>query len=448
MRARSLPAPLLALGALLVPVLALASAAVPGGDESGEALAHAHLPEVLAALALVLVAAKVGGDLAVRVGQPAVLGELAAGVLLGALPLAGVPGVAWIAHDFIIASLAEIGVVILLFEVGIESTVRDMARVGRSAFLVAAIGVVVPFGLGWGVGLLLLPGQSAYVHAFLGATLTATSVGITVRVLKDLGKEGTREARIVLGAAVVDDVLGLLILAIVSGIIGAAARGGTLEWTGIAALVAKALGFLVAAIALGIALSRRMYGWIARLRSAGLLLPFALAFCFLLAWLAGLAGLAPIVGAFAAGLVFEDAHADPLTRKGEDPLEAQIAPVAKVLVPIFFVVMGMRTDLRAFADPAIVGAAAAITAVAVLGKLAAGLGALEPGIDRLSVGIGMIPRGEVGLIFASVGLSLAVANERIVDAPTYAKIVVMVILTTVVTPPALKWSLARRRAAG
>src|SRR5512138_1644328 len=338
---------LLVAAALAVPGLALAE---EGAGAHGDPVAP-----VLLALAVILVAAKLGGDLAARLSQPAVLGELVAGVLVGNLDLLGFHGLAWLRTDPGVDIVARIGVVVLLFQVGLESTVGQMARVGFSAFLVATIGVATPFALGWGVAAWLLPGHSVYVHAFVGAALTATSVGITARVLRDLGRSATPEARIVLGAAVIDDVMGLLILAVVGGIIAAAATGEALSLGDVGLVVAKALAFLLGAIALGMVVSRRLYRLVARLRATGLLLPFGLAFCFLVSWLASLVGLAPIVGAFAAGLVFEEAHADLLVSRGEDPLHKQIEPVGAFLVPVFFVVMGLRTDLHAFLDPAVLG---------------------------------------------------------------------------------------------
>ena len=412
---------------------AIAHASDPGGDP---------VVPVLVALAAILMAAKLGGDLAARIGQPSVLGELVAGVVLGNLDLLGVRGVEWMASDAAVDVLSRLGVVILLFQVGLESTLGQMARVGAAAFRVATIGVVTPFALGWGAGAWLLPGHSVYVHLFLGATLTATSVGITARVLRDLRRSTTDEARIVLGAAVIDDVMGLVVLAVVSGVIAAADAGGGMSVGSVAFVVAKAVLFLAGAIAVGLAVSRRLYTLLARLRATGLLLPAGLAFCFVLSWVAALVGLAPIVGAFAAGLVFEETHASLLIERGEDPLHEQIEPVAAFLVPIFFVVMGMRTDLHAFWNPAVLGLAAALTLVAIAGKIVAGLGAGRA-TDRLSVGIGMVPRGEVGLIFANVGLSLVARGEAIVDRATYSAVVVMVIATTLVTPPALAWSLRR-----
>jgi Kef-type K+ transport system membrane component KefB len=281
------------------------------------------------------------------------------------------------------------------------------------------------------------------VHAFIGATLTATSVGITARVLKDLGRSQSNEARVILGAAVIDDVLGLVILAVVTGVISAADRGSSLATTDILWTLGKAAGFLVVSLALGVLFSKRLFSLASKLRARGVLLAISLAFCFLLSWLASLIGLAPIVGAFAAGLILEEAHYRDFVDKGEHGLEELIHPISVFLVPIFFVVMGMRTDLGSFARPGVLGLAAALTVVAIIGKQACLLGVLDKNVDRLSVGIGMIPRGEVGLIFANIGLALSVGGRRIIDEATFSAVVVMIIVTTVVTPPALEWSLGR-----
>jgi Kef-type K+ transport system membrane component KefB len=300
------------------------------------------------------------------------------------------------------------------------------------------------------VGAVLLPGHSRYVHAFLGATLTATSVGITARVLSDLGKSRSPEARVILGAAVIDDVLGLVILAIVAGAIQAADRGDALAYSLVGATLLKALVFLGGALALGATVSPRLFRVAARLRGRGVLLATALVFCFLLSYLAAAMGLAPIVGAYAAGLILEDVHWREFTERGERRLEELIQPVATLLVPLFFVLMGMRVELAAFGRLEVLGLAVVLTAAAVAGKQACSLGALRTALDRLSIGIGMIPRGEVGLIFASIGVGLTVAGERIIDEGIFSAIVIMVIVTTMATPPALKWSLSRaeRRAAG
>jgi Kef-type K+ transport system membrane component KefB len=402
-----------------------------------------NIAPVALALAVILVAAKLGGDVAVRLKQPAVLGELVVGVLLGNLTLVGLPWFEPLAQDVTIVMLAELGVLILLFEVGLEATVRDMLKVGLPSLIVAVLGVVMPFALGWGVGALVLPNESVYVHIFLGATLTATSVGITARVLQDLGKSRTPEARIILGAAVIDDVLGLVILAVVAGVIQAADRGSGVSVGAMGLVFAKAMVFLVGALSLGVWLSPKLFSGAARLRGGGVLLATALSFCFVLAYLASVMGLAPIVGAYAAGLILEDVHYREFNDRGEHSLEELIHPVATLLVPVFFVLMGMRVDLSAFAQSGVLGLAALLTVAAIVGKQACSLG-VGRGLDRLSIGIGMIPRGEVGLIFASIGMSLTIGGMPVVSPAIYSAIVIMVILTTMAAPPALKWSLGRR----
>jgi len=408
------------------------------------AAAHADtLAPVVLALAVILAAAKLGGDAAARIGQPAVLGELVVGVLVGNLSLLGIDWFQFITANATIGVLAQLGAVILLFEIGLESTVRDMMQVGLRSLLVAVLGVVIPWALGWWVGALLLPQHSVYVHAFLGAVLTATSVGITARVLKDLGHAQSREARIILGAAVIDDILGLVVLAVVAAVIAAADSGAALSYGALALVFGKALVFLFGALSLGVVLSPRLFGFASRLRGSGVLLATALVFCFTLAWLASAIGLAPIVGAYAAGLILEDLHYQDLAAKEERQLEDLVRPISSFLVPVFFVLMGMQVDLSAFMRPEILGLAAALSLAAVLGKQACALGAVGTRLDWLSIGIGMIPRGEVGLIFANIGLSLVVRGEHIIDAATYSAVVIMVMFTTLITPPALKWSLAR-----
>lgn len=399
---------------------------------------------VVLALAVILAAAKLGGDVATRFGQPAVLGELLVGVALGNLEWVGIGWFRAIESDTTVDILARLGVVILLFEVGLESTVRDMMKVGRPSLFVAVLGVAAPFGLGWGVGALLLPDRSVYVHVFLGAMLTATSVGITARVLKDLGRSQSPEARIILGAAVIDDVLGLIILAVIAGVIAAANAGTTLSYSDVAIVLGKAVLFLFGSLAVGIYLSPRLFGMASRLRGSGVLLATALVFCFALAYLASVIGLAPIVGAYAAGLILEDVHFGDFARRGEQQLEHLIRPISAFLVPVFFVLMGMHVELVAFARPDVLGLAGLLTVAAIVGKQACSLGAMGTNLDRLSIGIGMIPRGEVGLIFANIGLGLSVAGERIVDEGTFSAAVIMVIVTTMATPPALKWSLGGR----
>ncbi|MDB4991011.1 MAG: Na+/H+ antiporter [Myxococcaceae bacterium] len=427
--------------------LAIAIACTLPARAWADAAGSAHgdpLAVPLIALACILVAAKLGGHVAARLGQAAVLGELVVGVLLGNLDLLGLAHVEWIANDPTIDIFARLGVILLLFEVGLESTVAQMLRTGWSSLLVAVLGVVTPFALGWAVGMLLIPDASVYAHVFLGATLTATSVGITARVLKDLQRGHTPEARIILGAAVIDDVLGLVILAVVSGLIGAASRGVALSPLELARTLLSAFGFLVGSLLLGTWLSPRIFRFAFGLRSQGVLLSLSLSFCFALSYAANLMGLAPIVGAFAAGLILERVHYTDFVTRDERELEALIQPITSFLVPVFFVIMGMRTDLSAFAAPGVLVLALVITLAAVVGKLVCAFGVLGGIADRLTVGLGMIPRGEVGLIFANIGLGLTIHGEPVVSPHEFSALVVMVIMTTMVTPPLLKWSLSRK----
>lgn len=403
----------------------------------------APIAMMLLVLAIILAAARLGGSIAERFQQPAVLGELLVGVLLGNLPGVARQFSTVVRGDPMIGMLAEVGAVILLFEVGLESTLREMLRVGTRSLVVAVLGVVAPWLLGFLVGRLLLPEHSVYVHIFLGATLTATSVGITARVLKDLGHAQTLEARIILGAAVIDDVIGLVILAVVGSIISAADRGTSLSLGAAMLVLAKALAFLVGAFTIGAFSTPRVFSFAARLPGRGTLLTTALAFCFILAALASLIGLAPIVGAYAAGLILEEACYTDFADKGEHRLEELVRPISVFLVPVFFVLMGMRVELGAFLQPGVLGLAALLTIVAIAGKQLCALGGIGAPVDRTAIGIGMIPRGEVGLIFANIGLGLTVRGERVVDERIFAAVVVAVMMTTLVTPPALKWRLTR-----
>jgi Kef-type K+ transport system membrane component KefB len=413
----------------------------------GESAPHGLDPLVLLGIAVILVVAKLGGELFERFNQPAVLGELVGGILVGNLALAGLAQVEILRTDPVIGAVAEIGVIILLFEVGLESNLGEMLDVGWSSLLVAVAGVIAPFFLGWGVAAYFLPDEARLGHIFIGAILCATSVGITARVLKDMGKLSTREARIILGAAVIDDVLGLLILAVVAGAIKASATGGSLAMGDVAFIALKSVAFLVGAVVIGHYVAPRLFRRAGRLESRGVLLAISIAFCFSLAWLAARVGLAPIVGAFAAGLVLDEAHFESFAQRGEQRLNHLLTPVGTLLVPIFFVLMGLRVDLRVFGRGDVLGFAALLTLVAIVGKQVCSLAIAQRGINRLAIGLGMIPRGEVGLIMAGIGLSLTLPNgqgviEPVVGSSTFAAVVIMVIFTTLVTPPLLKWSLA------
>jgi Kef-type K+ transport system membrane component KefB len=424
---------------------------------TGAVAAFDPFTKVLVYLIIILVAAKLGAGLFERVKLPAVLGELVAGVILGNLILANN---AWSFfqplreavlsdHSAIgIDMLARLGIIILLFEVGLESSVGDMRRLGALSFLVATVGVVATFVAGYFVSTIFVKEVPKHIleicpdfdlriiHVFIGATLCATSVGITARVFRDLGKSQIIEARIVLGAAVVDDVLGLIVLALVSAIVASAQTGTLLSLLGIGKLTLTAIGFLFGAMVVGSLLIPRLVGLAARFRTRGLMLTTALVICFGLASLAGLAGLAPIVGAFAGGLVLEEIH---FKNFGSDVrIKDLIGPISTLLVPIFFVQIGIQVHLESFVTPSILGISGGLIVAAVVGKLACGLVAGRKGVDRLTVGIGMIPRGEVELIFAGIGRSLGVLNDAVFSA-----IVVMVMVTTFMTPPLLKWSIGR-----
>ena len=381
---------------------------------------------------IILVFAKVFGELAERIGQTPVLGELVAGVILGTSVLG------WIRADRAAALapessclifLAELGVIILLFEVGLESDLEDFLRVGWSAILVAMIGVVGPFAFGYYSSILL--GLSYTSAIFMGAALTATSVGITARTLGDLGQMRTSAAKIILGAAVIDDVIGLIILAVVGSLVA----GDTVSFGEVGKVVLLAVAFLVGGIAIGIPLAPHMLGLAKKLRTRGMLTISAFLFCLTLAYFAHELGLAAIVGAFAAGLVL--ARTEDLVH-----IQQRIKPIADIFVPIFFVMLGVSVNLSVMnpLDPHARGNLAFIgilVFVAVAMKVVAGLGVLKRGVSRLVVGVGMIPRGEVGLIFASIGLT-----RNIISSAEYAAIVAVVIITTFITPPLLKLVLA------
>jgi Kef-type K+ transport system membrane component KefB len=446
MKRKVIIAVFLSTGLLFATQIAFANNDSAGESESG----HGLNPMILIGIALMIVVAKLGGEVFERFKQPAVLGELVGGILVGNLAWLGLTSVGLLKTNEVINSLAEIGVIILLFEVGLESNLGEMMEVGWSSLLVAVAGVIAPFFLGWGVAAYFLPDEATLGHIFIGATLCATSVGITARVLKDMGKLQTRESRIILGAAVIDDVLGLLILAVVAGSIKASAAGGSLAISDVAIIAGKSVVFLVGAIAVGHYLVPHLFRGAGHLDSRGVLLALAIAFCFFLSWVAGLVGLAPIVGAFAAGLVLDETHFETFNERGEKNLEELIAPLSTVLVPIFFVLMGLKVDLRAFARVEVLGFAAALTFVAILGKQVCSLATIEKGINRLAIGLGMIPRGEVGLIFAGIGATLTLPNtqgvqEPVIGSATFAAVVIMVIVTTLVTPPFLKWSMAKQK---
>lgn len=382
-----------------------------------------ELRELLLSLTLVWLAAKVAGEGMERIGQTAVLGELLAGVLLGP------GGLGLLRESEVLHALAELGVVILLFEVGLESNLDDLLRAGPQSTLVALAGVAVPFAVGYGVMSWL--GSSGLVAVFVGATFTATSVGITARVLGDLGRLQDASAKVVLGAAVVDDILGLIILAVVTGV----AQTGSVSPGAVGLLSGTAIVFLVGAILAGVRLAPTLMRWVGGMQVRGTLIVSSVVFAVALAAVADLVGLAAIIGAFAAGLVLA-------TTEPRHHIEQRIKPVADLLVPIFFVSVGMKVQpalLNPFAEGGQFGLALLLTAVAVASKLAAGLAVYRQGVRRWPVAVGMVPRGEVGLIFAGEGLAAGV-----IAGDLYSALVVVVMLTTFVAPPWLKALYAKR----
>jgi Kef-type K+ transport system membrane component KefB len=408
-----------------------------------ESLHSDPLPQVLFLLALILATAKVGGFVALKLRMPAVLGELGAGILMGnAAFLFGTDFFPNVRTNEHLAIMAELGVILLMFEVGVESTVQKIASVGSSAALSAVLGVVAPFLLGWGAGVILLPESGPMVHVFIGATLCATSVGISARVLQEAGATQSRSGRTILGAAVLDDTMGLIVLAIVVGLI---TTGTANVWREAARVSGQAIAFLAAGITLGLLFSKTLYRVTARLRIAGMLLTISLVLCFSFSYGAHVAGLAPIVGAFAAGLILEPQHQSFFSDEKVESrsLEDLLNPLSSLFVPLFFVQTGARVQLEALLSPDALVLGLALTVAAILGKLACALGVIDRRIDRWTVALGMIPRGEVGLIFAGIGAGLAVDGRAIITPHLYSGIIVMVILTTLITPLILSWRLRR-----
>lgn len=413
------------------------------------------LASVLLSLIVIYLAAKVGGEICARINLPPVLGELVGGVVVGvsalqlivfpegnsgesvsllmqvvqftaALPAEGVQTV-FQGQSEVISILAELGVVILLFEIGLESDLKELIRVGPQAAIVAIIGVVLPFAAGT-AGLIVGFGVATIPAVFAGAALTATSIGITAKVLAELQRLSSKEGQIIIGAAVLDDVLGIIVLAVVASL----AKTGEIQILNVIYLIIGAAVFLVGAIFLGRLLSPYFIALVEQLQTRGQVIISSLIFAFLLAYIAAAIQLEAILGAFAAGLILAE------TSKRKE-LEEQISPIADMLVPVFFVTVGARTDLSVLnpLEPANregLVIASFLVVVAIIGKVVTGFAIFgQPGINRLAVGIGMVPRGEVGLVFAGVGSASGVLSESL-----DAAIIVMVILTTFLAPPLLR----------
>lgn len=411
---------------------------------------------VLLSLVVVYFASKLGGELSNRFGLPPVLGELVGGVVVGISVLhllvfpetgadssssliisflkttAGLnPDAAesvFVAQSEVISVLAELGVIILLFEIGLESNLKDLMAVGIQATIVAVVGVAVPFAAGT-AGLMILFGIPAVPAIFAGAALTATSIGITSKVLSELGRLNSKEGQIILGAAVIDDVLGIIVLAVVASL----AKDGAVDVGKVVYLIISASGFLLGAIALGNLFNKTFVAIVDKLKTRGELVIPAFIFAFVMAYIAAVIQLEAILGAFAAGLVLEE------TDKRKE-LQKQIVPIADMLVPIFFVTVGAKTDLSVL-NPAVptnregLVMACFLILIAILGKLVTGFSVFgQPQINRLAIGVGMIPRGEVGLVFLGIGSSIDILSK-----PLEAAIIMMVIITTFLAPPLLRF---------
>ncbi len=413
------------------------------------------LAGVLLSLITVFLAAKIGGEICARINLPPVLGELVGGVVVGVSALHLIVFPETVAEtsgslitDFlqataglrpeaalsvfqgeseVVSVLAELGVIILLFEIGLESDLKELIRVGPQAAVVAIVGVVVPFATGT-TGLIAFFGVPTIPAIFAGAALTATSIGITAKVLAELQQLSSKEGRIIIGAAVLDDVLGIIVLAVVASL----AKTGEIEILNVIYLILGAAVFLVGSILVGRLLSPLFVALVEEMRTRGQLLISSLIFAFILAYIAAAIHLEAILGAFAAGLILAET-----TKRKE--LEDQISPIADMLVPIFFVTVGAQTDLSVL-NPAVPSnregliIASFLVIVAIIGKVVTGFAVFgQPGINRWAIGVGMIPRGEVGLVFAGVGAASGVLSESL-----GAAIIVMVILTTFLAPPMLR----------
>jgi Kef-type K+ transport system membrane component KefB len=398
-------------------------------------LTHDPLAGTLMLLALLWLSAKVGGELAVRLKLPAVTGELAVGLGLTALHRL------WPWFPEVGASqgtelLGGLGVVVLMFAVGLESTVAQMLKVGWASLRVAVLGVAAPMAAGLAGAWLLLPRPASLVlDLFIGACLCATSVGISAQVLRETGASDSLEGRIIVGAAVVDDVLGLLVLVAVSGMVGAASGGGALG-PQLLRTLGLALGFLALALTLGRLATPHLFQLASRFRGEQVLLPLGLGFAFLLAWLGSLAGLASIVGAYAAGLILEPAHIVDLERRERHTLEELIHPLVTVLSPLFFVLMGAKVDPSVLLRPRTLLFATVLALLGVAGKFVAGFGAGR-GLRASVVGWGMVPRGEVGLIFVATGAQLRLNGVPLLSPELQAGIIGALLLTTVAGPVGL-----------
>jgi Kef-type K+ transport system membrane component KefB len=429
-----------------------ASADASGGSETAQ-----HFGSVFAMFALILLAGKLG-SIVERFGQPAVIGELGAGIVLAGLGYFGWNFIDQTLDNSIITFIASFGALILLFSIGLESDITEMKSVGLNAFAVAIIGVVFQFLLGaYLLGPLFFPNEDANSHIFFGAALVATSVGITAAVFRSLGISRTRSARTVLGAAVLDDIFGLVVLAIVSSLV----TGGSVTAGSVALIFVKSFGFLAAAVYLGSAFATQISSFLRLINTGkGMKIALALGFALTFGYFAELVGLDPIIGAFAAGLLLDKAHFkdfdDPeivtqlhgveyqsaadqekvnsvIDHHRDTHVEVIINTLGLTFIPVFFVYTGMQVDFGSLLQPKLYAIAGVVVACTVVAKIISGWAAKGSRTEKLLVGIAMVPRGEVALIFAATGRSLGVLNEEM-----FSVIALVVIMTTLIVPPIIK----------
>jgi Kef-type K+ transport system membrane component KefB len=444
-------------------------------------LHHDIIAPVILGTTSILFFALLGRFAARRLGQPSVLGELIIGIIIGTLGyafsidfieilregtaifdivgevlgghamreaadaliphhgehllqiLSGPHGQDYLKVAQTVDIFSRYGIIFMLFLVGLETSISELRSVGRESTLVSIIGVIAPFALGFIVTAFFLPGLVLKTDLFIAATLVATSVGITARVLQDLNRQQTLTARVILGAAVIDDVLGLIMLAVVTGII----VSGEFDLVHVASIIGLSLLFFLTSFLLGPKFLNFAIWLVRHLDIVEAKMFISFLFVMILAWFANLIGLATIIGAFTAGVILHDGYFRHWGDATQHRLSIKdlIAPLETILVPIFFVLMGIQVKLETFMDTKVVFVALLLIIVAIIGKLVSGLGARQ-GCNRLAIGIGMIPRGEVGLIFASLGKSLGVLSDSL-----FSSIVIMVVVTTLITPPLLKYAI-------
>src|SRR3989442_4439732 len=367
------------------------------------------------AMLVVFVSAKLLAEVAERLGQPGIVGEILAGVLIGPSVLG------WLAPNEFLTALADLGAMFLLFRVGLEVKSSELMKVGGTATLVACSGVIVPFLMGWAI--LLLWGAPSHEAIFVGASMVATSVGITAQVLSAKGLLHTISSKIILAAAVIDDVLGLLVLAVVSSL-----THGKLNVPELALTALMAVAFTVIVAKWGTHTMGRVVPHVnEKLRVAEAHFAFAMSLLFALSLMAVYTGVAAIVGAFLAGLAMAESTGERVRDLSRG--------VAELLVPFCLAVIGLHVDLSAFSRPVTALLALAILAAAIVSKfIGCGLGAWSLGkTDALRVGVGMIPRGEVGMVVAQIGLGFGIIRQDV-----YGVVVFMSVASTIVAPPLIK----------